>query len=1388
MADMGKSVAPEQDGENQNATAEGKMGKTSGSAKQEEGGRQIIKQGIVTQVNSDTEYRLSPEECQTCQRHMSTLIEVCGGMIEAGLAVNGAIVRVAKRFGQMKLFISPPKVLGFRFTRGFELLVSHCDQKELCLGEIYNLSLRHINYCPLQLYMDMRVAMIKEMIQTIKSVFEESWNDGHTETWTKLLDWLTWNIIDNYASSGMKAISLRDSWVHIRVLKEEDDSGGFGDALIFQLSVVAQEIFGLVVTERAALGKIFNKTFETLVLSMGDPQKFTEEFFVLSSRHGRYGVQEHLFPLFQQSIMVTLRSLIPQVWNDTLEDAWSWFYLFCQDNMVRNFRDITTHAGYIEATKEVVLDLDAAQLGADIHVKFLNVYPAAASLFQKTLRMLITTKIMGTLMAVIQDPTGTLEDVRAVGVRHTKFGISERYLLPFGAMLWEIVAGMLPGMWTEKHSSAWSFYLDFIANVMTRAIDTGTTLADNAFLKNSVELCMDAVSQAPRCARAWWLLAAPVSGQTVSYFLWALQDMKFKLAECILEEVLTFRADCLKYYCGKDELFVAHPDLVQLLCDTNAIMLLRLFDGLMWESQKIRGKKKRVNYYLKQVYGDPSEPRWEDAQKTALASLCRLGNLEVIRHPFVLTLMEVQWTTFGKKTFTMYMMPEVITLMLFMAGFVVLDRHHYLTYGFMQGRDMATFGLRVASLVVAVVGIFLSTQCVAIYEDRRLGRTQTVSFYISRKFRAASNAVFGKSVAAGSDKADTEKEGNDENETEKDSEASTSGSEESGSASESGASDQDDKKKKKKTGNHAHGHRRSKKKGVTYKELLGQKSLQELLGSNLARTEDVADDADFSLCVPDFFTHGSNLLKLLMVFLLCLLLVFDQESGVLPAADPHRREYQNILISFVGVMLWIGRLELCEFSMEMLKLRQTVQFSLLHVALTTVCIVLATFMFAGAITLAEPLGGYLTAADQAKLDAKNAYLGMQVKKNNIREAACMGTDFMYEVAGLLGWDGNRRRTDYFGDPNRKDSRGTRGTYDTDCDCLHRIIADGHTVNYNDCVPATEDVKTNGYSGSDGLRDQLPACYFEDCREGLVCIEYGCTWDPHWIEHCYSDGRLTWDPVTHMPQRCVLSCEEDCHQSQCLDYNGNTQAKYCGASASGGGGGHRRQLAGASADGTMLYGGFGRELDEIFVNMFTVCGGIFTMRQREFSTHMLLFFIVFALYMGLVLLRVLVGGTVAVCLHTFGQRGEFAAIRRGTTLVNCDTKRSVASRKATFDSFGFDQPLEFDEDDLGPAGGIQIDRLSTDPIMNHGRTIGDRIVRYSCKCDDDLPWPVAAVQHDLVEEALEKFEAMMDKFRRDFKVWHRLMLMKKADGTGQLQSLSISDQEEANIGSEGSDDN
>ena len=121
--------------------------------------------------------------------------------------------------------------------RGLDLLTSLCDQEEVCLKEIDNLSMRHINYLSLQVFNDMRVAVTKEIILTVKSVFEEPWTEGHTRTWTKLFDWISMNLIQNYSADGHLTLTIWDSWLHIEALKNEDDSGGFGDALIFQLSL-----------------------------------------------------------------------------------------------------------------------------------------------------------------------------------------------------------------------------------------------------------------------------------------------------------------------------------------------------------------------------------------------------------------------------------------------------------------------------------------------------------------------------------------------------------------------------------------------------------------------------------------------------------------------------------------------------------------------------------------------------------------------------------------------------------------------------------------------------------------------------------------------------------------------------------------------------------------------------------------------------------------------------------------------------------------------------------------------------------------------------------------------------------------------------------------------
>ncbi len=73
----------------------------------------------------------------------------------------------------------------------------------------------------------------------------------------------------------------------------------------------------------------------------------------------------------------------------------------------------------------------------------------------------------------------------------------------------------------------------------------------------------------------------------------------------MLDEILSIRADRNKYYCGKDDLFRVHLDLVAVLCHTSRQLLFVLLDGLMWESNQVVNGMKRVNYFVRDLYGNP---------------------------------------------------------------------------------------------------------------------------------------------------------------------------------------------------------------------------------------------------------------------------------------------------------------------------------------------------------------------------------------------------------------------------------------------------------------------------------------------------------------------------------------------------------------------------------------------------------------------------------------------------------------------------------------------------------------------------------------------------------------------------------------------------------------
>jgi hemoglobin-like flavoprotein len=861
---------------------------------------------------------------------------------------------------------------------------------------------------------------------------------------------------------------------------------------------------------------------------------FNEEFFILAARHLRYGVQEKNFPVFEQAIMVTLRSLVPAIWNNQMEEAWSWFYQFMADTMITRLSEMNEHKEIIEDSTKHILEMDAGQLGEDIYQGFFDLYPQASIYFSKNKRLVrqIVAKILEILLGVFQDSTTTVTNVRACGIRHIKYGIPQDYLFPFASYMVDCIGRSLEGYWQPIHTKAWISLCEFVANCMARAIQGGTTLVTRALVRDSVVDCSDAIDQAPRCERVGWMLEVQVSGSRVSPFYWALQDTKFKVVEFMLEEIIAIRADRAKYYCGKDDLFRIHPHLIRDLAEANATILFLLFDGLMWESSKVENNRRRVNYFFKDVWGNPNLDMFGDVYKTPLSTLVNMGESEIYSHPILITLIDRQWEDFGQYVFGKFQSVYLLMLVTFTLGNIVIDRHYDEAHGNYQTNDTFAFTCR---LITAVIAFFVLVvwQIPRIIKEYKNNQVRTWSIDLSSLVKKSTT-----DGAANEKAKTTKKRGNDDD----------SQSEASNSSRSSGSD------------------ARSQKEGIfnnKKKKVKAGQRFADLL--NISNTDVDAKKGSWTISIKIgmFFLEAFNCGRFMLNIDILCNLCFDQNWDV--ADTDMRIDARRITQAIAASLIWVLCLELWECSLELLQLRQRCQFVANHILCTLLTIILSLFTFACAMWVAEPKAGF------------------------------------------------------------------------------------------------------------GHRDFL-----------------------------YSD------------------------------------------------------------------------VGSAFTTLFSALPGLMSVRLRDYSPQMLIFYTLFAVYSFLVLLRLLFGWVIVICIKTHQAMHEFAQMRKSATLVELDSRRTMVDRRKTWAKLCFDDRIEFDEGDVGLTGGIQINRLITAKQMQHNRKIGDRVTRYATACGDRLPWPKAEVKADFIEEAMQRFESQADNFRRDFKLFQRLLIQSQSDTQDQLQSLSMSE--------------
>jgi len=90
-----------------------------------------------------------------------------------------------------------------------------------------------------------------------------------------------------------------------------------------------------------------------------------------------------------------------------------------------------------------------------------------------------------------------------------------------------------------------------------------------------------------------------VGDQHISPLAWAIESGSLAVAQLILKDLLTIRADRAQYYYGAEELFARHHDIVRKFVEDAPTLLNPLLNGLIWRSHRTSKGLRRVNYDVK---------------------------------------------------------------------------------------------------------------------------------------------------------------------------------------------------------------------------------------------------------------------------------------------------------------------------------------------------------------------------------------------------------------------------------------------------------------------------------------------------------------------------------------------------------------------------------------------------------------------------------------------------------------------------------------------------------------------------------------------------------------------------------------------------------------------
>lgn len=407
--------------------------------------------------------------------------------------------------------------------------------------------------------------------------------------------------------------------------------------------------------------------FDNIVTNVANSGRLQEECEVLSLRISKVskGNEVHLGE-FKACMLASLRSLLPKDWSTTHEVAWTWLWKNVEAMIDQNMRNPPSFEKALKALWDSMDSEQQYEMRKNIYSAFFMAAPAGQDYFKQSNTRLhfIAERILQMTLDLYQDPIKMVDDISALGLRHVGYGIPTELFGPFVTVCIEVLAGM---KCSETALEAFRWSLGLIAKILVRTINEGSTFVMMAVNANSARQLKKAISSAPRGSRASWLLHVQIGTQHISPLSWAIESGSLDAAKTILQDLRTIRADREAYYCGMDQLFTHHPNIVRRLCQDAPSLLPTLLEGLVWRSRHTKNGLRRVNYYVKHLIITV-----DGHQSDALKALVESQDPKIISHPVIVLVSDSMWGGLVSGQFILRKIWFVLSLIVFMASQAIL--------------------------------------------------------------------------------------------------------------------------------------------------------------------------------------------------------------------------------------------------------------------------------------------------------------------------------------------------------------------------------------------------------------------------------------------------------------------------------------------------------------------------------------------------------------------------------------------------------------------------------------------------------------------------------------------------------------------------------------------